>query len=176
MPDCNYTLPEVDFSEDCAGETYASEIEELFIAKADAIPFTDWEDAAEWASRLSDTASVSGNEIRRLIVIGDKPAAQSVMLTVSKKRKKKVDATHQLNFDVDDLTQKNYDFALAMQEGRMVRAWWKNRGQNMFGGNEGVLAFMEINPVSGRGDEIEKLIGNLAWNSVSDPERVASPI
>lgn len=175
MADCNYVLPAVSSSDDCAGDTFASEIEELYIAKADAIAFADWTDPAEWATRLSQTLQV-GNEIRKIIVIGDKPAAQSNILNVSKKRKKKVDASHVLNFDIDDLTQDNYDFARDMQKGYQVRAWYKNRGGNMFGGNEGVLAYLEINPVLGRGDEIEKLVGSLSWNSVQDPERVTSPI
>jgi hypothetical protein len=169
-------LPEVEFNEDCGTESYASEIEELFIAQADAVPFTDWADPTEWATRLSQSSVASGNEIRRLTGVGDKPAAQDVIVNVSKRRKKKLDATHQINFDVDDVSSKNYDAFRTFQKGVYKRVWVKNRAPNMFGGNEGIKAFIQATFQMGRGDEIEKITLTITWNDKQDPERIVSPI
>lgn len=172
---CETDLPEVQISEDCPGDIFGSEIEEWYVAKHDAAPFADWSDAAEWATRLSQSLSV-GNEIRKLIVTGDKPAAQSVIVNLSKRKKKRTDANHTLNLDIDDVNQKNYDFATKLQCGSYKRIWYKTRGGHLFGGNEGILVYVDINPVLGRGDEIEKINVVCTWNNKQDPERIDSPI
>lgn len=173
---CDDDLPSVSFNDDCGSEVHQSEIETLFVSKAGSIAFTDWTDPAEWSTRLSQTANLTGNEIRALTVIGDKPAAQASVVNISKERTKKVTATHVINFEIDDLTQQNYEFALKMQCGVRKRFWYKTRGGKQYGGNAGILATIELNPVLGRGDEIEKLVGTITWKSKLDPERADAVI
>lgn len=168
-------LPAVSFNDDCNPDVFGSEIEELFIANADATALTDWSSGAEWALRL-DQAGVVGDEIRRLTVTGDKPAASAVIVAISKRRNKKIDANHVINADIDDVSATNYTAALAWQNGVRVRVWWKNRGGNLFGGNEGILVDLDANIVHGRGDEVEKIQLTATWNSKTDPLRIVSPI
>lgn len=173
---CETDLPEVQISDDCPGDIVASEIEEIYIAKADAAAFSDWTQPSEWSSRLSQSLQASGNEIRKLIGIGDKPAATPVIVNSAKRQKKKIDAAHQLNFTIDDVNQKNWDAATKLQCGSYKRIWYKVRGNRLFGGNSGVLVFLDVNPVFGSGDEVIKLVLSATWNTKQDPEMCVSPI
>ena len=74
--DCDAALAVLNF-DDCAPAIVASEIKRIFITKSSAAPFTDWKTAAEWTTRLNQSAVTEGS-IRTLIVIGDKPAAAGV--------------------------------------------------------------------------------------------------
>lgn len=169
-------LPAVSFSDECAPDTLASEIEEIFVANADADDLTDVEDPVEWATLLSQTVVTTGNEIRRLTVIGDKPAATPITVALSKRRNKVIDASHVLNFEIDDVSTQNYAAVLAWQTGVRLKVWYKTRGGMLYGGNTGVIADVVVNPVLGRGEEIEKIIGTFSWKNISDPSRVVSPI
>lgn len=169
------TLPAVSFS-DCNPDVNQSEIEDIFIASADADDHPDWTDPAEWATLLSQTLTATGNEIRRLSVIGDKPAATAISVQAAKRKTIRIDATHVINFEIDDVSTENYAATLAMQAGVLMKVWYKTRGGFLFGGNTGIVATVDINPVLGRGDEIEKLVGTISWNSKTDPIRIASPI
>lgn len=169
-------LPDFSFSAACAPDAKSSEIEEIYVANADADTLADWTVVGTWTALLDQSATASGNEIRRWDVIGDKPAATAVVAALSKKRTKKIDATHVINFEIDDVSDENYAAATELQVGANVKIWYKTRGGHLYGGNDGIVAAIDINPVLGRGDEIEKLVGTLSWNSKTDPERVVSPI
>ena len=169
-------LPTVSF-DDCQPEINHSEVEELFIAKTSAIDFTDWTSPSEWATRLSQSATSTGNEIRRLTVIGDKPAAQPEKKVISKKRTIKLDATHTLNCEIDDTNNTNYTAMRSWQcSGNKAKIWYKTRGGKLFGGNSGITADTEFWDILARGDEHEKITAVFNWFSKFDPERCTSPI
>ena len=172
---CNQqTLPTVSFSDSCP-EINPSEIEEIYFTEPDAAPFTDVSQPGEWATRLSQTANTAGS-IRRLNVVGDKPAAAEQRKTISKQREVFTDATHTLNAEIDETNDTNYDAMREMQCQPKWRIWYKTRGGKNYGGNEGILANISIRDVLGRGDEHEKFVLTATWRSKFDPPRVTSPI
>ncbi len=173
--DCaTQALPKVNFSE-CGYEINSSEIEDIFIGKADIDPLDDWSDPAEWATRLSQTA-VLGQEIRRLTVVGDKPAPAETKKTISKGRETVIDRTHTLNFDVDETNDDNYEMMRAIQCGGKFRIWYKPRGGKLYGGSNGILVSLSGFDVLARGDESEKFQYTATWKNLFDPPRIDSPI
>ncbi len=173
--DCSsQTLPVVNFN-NCAPEINASEIEEIFMGKADDAAFADWSDAAEWATRLSQSATTAG-KIRRLSVIGDKPAPNTVKKTVSKQRELVTKRTHTINFDVDETNDDNYDAMRQVQCGGLYLIWYKTRGGYLYGGDSGILMSLDAFDLLARGDEDEKFQYTGTWEDKFDPERIASPI
>lgn len=169
--DCTAVLAEVLFS-DCAPTIVASEIKRLFIAKADAEPFTAIGTASEWTTRLAPEG-----DIRELIVIGDKPAPAGVVKDISNARKYVVGKDHTVNYTIDDVTPENYEFMRSTECGGKYRLWYETHGGFIYGGNEGILASLTMDAVLNRGlDEIETLAGVATWRSRFSPERIVSPI
>lgn len=173
---CDADLPQVNFS-DCAPEVIFSEIQRIFVAKATAAPFTDWTQAAEWTTRLSQTTTTGNDYIRPLTVIGDKPAAAGVSKDISNGRKVVVGKDHTINFTIDDVSQENYEFMRALECGGKFRMWYETAGGKMYGGNEGILVDIDANVVDNRGrEEIETINGVITWRAKFSPERTDSPI
>jgi len=174
--DCNATLPVVKFNR-CAPNVVFSEIRRIFIAKLNAAPFANWKAAGEWIARMSETNVVGNDYIRALTVIGDKPAATSVVKEVSNGRRVTIGKDHTLNWTIDDVTDENYEFMRALECGGEYRFWYETEGGYMFGGNEGFTSRVDANDVLNRGrDEIETINGVLSWRSKFHPERAISPI
>lgn len=173
---CEAALGTVLF-DDCAPKINASEIKRIFIAKATAEPFTDWETATEWTTRMVQSGDTPAGVIRTLTVIGDKPAGSPVQRDISNGRKYIVGKDHVVNFTVDDVSVENYEFMRLLECGGRFRIWYETKGGYLYGGNEGILASLQLDDVLPRGnDEIETLNGTATWRSRFSPERVLSPI
>ena len=80
-PDDCSGLPAVDF-DICAPELHYGEVAKVYLAAADADDFTNVEDLAEWTTRLDDSATATGDEIRTLTVIGELPEPEQTELTI----------------------------------------------------------------------------------------------
>ena len=172
---CDAALGEVLF-DDCAPAINASEIKRLFIARANATPFTTWATAAEWTTRLSQDG-VEPNAIRALTVIGDMPAGAPVQKDISNGRKFTLGKDRTVNFTVDEDSDENYEFFRALECGGKYRIWFETHGGYMFGGNEGIKATVNADPILNRGTgEIVTYNGAATWRSKFAPERVKSPI
>lgn len=173
---CDVNLPVVSF-DDCNPEILFSEIRRVFIAKKNADPFTDWTDATEWETRLSQDSITGDDYIRPLTVIADKPAAAAVSKDISNGRKKIIGKDHTINVTIDDVTDENYEFMRALECGGKFRFWYETSGGKMYGGNEGFTAEFNLDDILNRGvDEIETLAGAITWRSKFSPERIDSPI
>lgn len=173
--DCDQPLQEVEFDE-CAPEINLSEIKRLFIGKKNTPAFNNWAQAQEWTERISPTAN-EATSLRELTVIGDKPAPSNVQKNISNARIIQVGKDHTINFSVDDVSDKNYDFARATECGTKVRIWYETMGGKMYGGNKGILAYLVMDLVLARGtEEIEAINGVVTWRAKFSPERVDSPI
>lgn len=184
--DCTSVLNSVNFS-DCAPDIVASEIHKVFIAKGNCDPFADWTSATEWTQRIMSSGSYvtaatavnPGNDsaIRPLTVIGDKPAASSVVKDISNGRKHVVGKDHTLNITVDDVSEENYEFMRATECGGTFRIWYETKGGFLYGGNSGIRASIVMDDVLNRGnDEIEAINGVITWRERFSPERCSSPI
>jgi hypothetical protein len=173
---CDFTLPAVNF-DDCAPVVAYSEIRRIFIGKKAAAAFTNWLAAGEWTTRISETSTSGNDYIRPLTVIGDKPAATSVVKQISNNRRKVIGKDHVINFLIDDVSAENYEFMRALECGGEFRFWYETSGGYIYGGNEGFVAQVDMNDVLNRGvDEIETIQGIITWRTKFSPERGVSPI
>lgn len=173
--DCDEPLAEVEF-DDCAPAINLSEIKRVFIAKGNAAPFATWTAAAEWTDRLSQSG-VEPDAIRELTVIGDMPAGSSVTKDISNGRKYVVGKDRTINFTIDDVSNKNYEFARSTECGGKYRLWIETMGGKMYGGNSGIKASVAMDIILNRGtDEIETIAGVATWRAKFSPERTESPI
>lgn len=173
--DCDQPLAEVEF-DDCAPEINASEIKRVFMAKGNAAAFNNWAQPQEWGERLSQ-AGTEQDAIRELTVIGDMPAGSGVSKDISNGRKYIIGKDRTLNFTIDDVSNKNYDFARSTECGGKYRLWFETMGGKMYGGNKGIKATVVMDIILNRGtDEIETIAGVATWRAKFSPERVESPI
>lgn len=174
--DCTTILPPVKFSK-CAPKFALSEIRRVFIANEGAAPFTDWADAAEWTTRLSESDAADADSIRPLTVIGDKPAPTNIPKELSNGRTMSLGKNHLLNITIDDISDENYAFMQVSECGGKYRAWYETEGGYMYGGNKGLPVSLVLDDILNRGrEEIETISGTISWRARRSPERVISPI
>lgn len=147
------------------------------MAKSNAASFTDWTQATEWTTRISQTSVVGDDYIRVLTVIGDKPAATAVIKELSNGRRKSVAKDHTINFTIDDVSDANYEFMRSLECGGQFKVWYETYGGKMYGGNDGQLIYIDANDILNRGrDETETIAGTITWRAPFHPERITSPI
>ena len=174
--DCSSALPVVDFSK-CAPQIHLSEIRRIFIARANAAPFEDWEEATEWTTRISETEVTDEDAIRPLTVIADKPAPTGVNQEISNGRTFVVGKDHVINYTIDDISDENYEFMRTIECSGQYRIWYETEGGYIYGGNSGILVSATGDDILNRGrDEIETIAGTFTWRSKFHPDRVLSPI
>lgn len=182
--DCSTDLPVVSF-DDCNPEARLSEITKIYIARTDAVAFTDVEDPTEWAKRLSMTATPPAGEpatpvkdlIRPLTVIGDRPAPTPVSVDISNGRTKQLRKDFVINFTIDEITPENLEFQRNSECTMKVKFWYEIAGGLLFGGNEGIEATLNSDLVLDRGTEaIVAINGTLTWKGKFTEEAVESPL
>lgn len=170
--ECSDPLPAVEFSI-CAPETNSGEIDGLFITNI-GNPLTDETSPSEWATRM---AAVDDTKILELHIIGDKPAAESNNIKISRDITVIGEKNHTINVRIQQTNQANYDFLRAMECGKKVLGWYRSSGGLLYGGNvgiEGTLLLNEIIPQSRT--EIITFEGTFTWSAKHHPCRTASPI
>lgn len=173
---CAGDLP-VTASDLCEPLVIESEIRRVFIAKVTAAPFQDWQNPAEWQSRLSDTLTTGDDYIRTLWVIGDKPAPSQNAKDVSNRRRVVINKTHTLNYTVDDAQPEIHEFMRALECGGQYRVWYETHGRRMYGGNAGVVASIDMNNVLDRGNDASQVyVGVVTWTAKFTEEQIDSPI
>lgn len=173
---CAGDLPEV-ASDACEPKILQSEIRRIFVAKRTATPFVDWQDAGEWESRLDDTDTTSDDSIRTLVVIGDKPAPGQTVKDISNRRKVVISKSHVVNFTIDDAQAEIHEFIRGLECGGYYKIWYETHGGLIFGGNAGIVVFLEANMVLARGtDEHMVYNGSAQWSAKFTEERAESPI
>lgn len=168
-------MPPVDFNF-CEPNVSASEIRRVFISLVGSEDFTDWSEPGEWLTRLSDT-STDINAIRTFWVIGDKPSATVKKVRISNERSKIMKRDHVINATIDDVSDANHAFVVAIKSGRMFRVWYETMGGYIFGGNSGIVSHVAIDMVLNRGlGEIAVYQLVASWSTLSTEDRAISPI
>jgi hypothetical protein len=171
---CSFTLPAVDFSI-CDPDIFFGEIEHIYIGAGDATPFTDWTDLAEWVARVDDTTLNDVDLLRDFHVLADLPAAAADEIVISLGRKIYSPATHTINVDIDEISDLNYEFGRMTSCNTQYRIWFATES-HMYGGNDGILASVNLRPVIERGQKsINKLTGQVVWEQQFSPERTDNP-
>lgn len=166
---CNSILPQAS-SDLCDPKVLFGEIEKIYISSGDSSAFSDWTDIDEWTARINNSDTTSIDSIREFHVIADLPQATADELTISLGRKVFTPATHTINFDIDDISAENYEFGRTTSCNVLFRVWFGTKSK-LFGGNDGILANVNIRPVIERGiKSINKLVGTVSWEYQFSPE------
>jgi hypothetical protein len=176
MPVCaDETLGEVDF-DFCDPTVATSEIQRIFLRQINSTDFTDWTQADEWNTRVSET-STDADAIRALMVIGDKPTPNAPKKQISGGRTIVPRKEHTINFTVDEATVANHQFFSDLKGGKRYKANYETSGGRMFGGNQGISVEVMGDMVLARGQgELQVYVGTLFWVSAETEDMCTSPI
>lgn len=179
------SLPTYSYSS--CDDTYvveSSEIQYLYLAAqsedidgnliAIASP-TDWTSATDWAAVLSGT----GDNVRKIEVIGDKPATEDQPVELPGFRSKIQARTHTLSVSVNDMNGDNYTFFNTLATcGGSVFCWFQTNGGYLYGTNGGFRCNVQsCTYLLERGEgSTARWDLVLQWQSLGQPERIESPI
>lgn len=173
--DCDFDLPATEFAS-CNPETNLSQIAKIYIAKQSAASFSDWTQAGEWATRLSNSAT-GADSIRPVTVVGDKPAPTVTEKTISGNRIVPTEKKHVINFEIDESNATNHEFARGAKCMKQVKMWYETIGGLLFGGNDGIDVTIGVDMALSRtAGDIVLYPGTLKWDSFDLEERCVSPI
>ena len=173
--DCEFEIPAVSFAS-CNPEINLSQIAKIYLAQPDAANFTAWDEATEWVTRISDSAT-DANSIRPITVVGEKPLPSVTEKTISGNRIVPTDKKHVINFEIDESNATNHEFARGGKCVKQVKFWYETIGGLLFGGNTGIDGTFAIDMSLPKGEgDIIVYPGSLKWSSTNLEERCTSPI
>ncbi|MFH0864769.1 MAG: hypothetical protein V1904_01140 [Bacteroidota bacterium] len=159
----------------CKQTIVTGEVGLVFLAGGAAQCFTDWTQLGEWATRISET-SMDPDAIRRFRGVGDAPGGTSDAVDISLCQKYYPEKTFTLNFDVEDVSQENYDFMRQVECNQLLKGWYAAGGY-LFGGNCGVDVSIGVNYVIERGCKtLHKIKFIFSWEHQFSPQRTVNPI
>lgn len=169
--DCSSPLPTFAFSA-CNAEFNQAQINYIYIMNGD-YPLVNWEDPAEWATRLAYTTEA--NAIRRLTVIGALGDPTRTLTKRSAGRTSYSPFTFNLTADVDENNDTNYDGLRVFGCNGNYRIYYSTLGGKLYDPN----ASASINawePITANDEDI--VVGKLAiqWTENKMPLRIPNPI
>jgi len=166
--DCLTVLPEVDFNL-CTPDVNFGQIEYLFIRNIGSGGLADWSDLSEWNTYISNTSS-SADAIRRLTVIGSKPAPEKPVVDLSLQRKYYLPKKHLLNIRLDETNLTNYDWLRQLECGGQYLIWWTAQ-KYMYGGDDGIEATLNFDLIIPEStEELMVFEGTAEWEYQFHPE------
>lgn len=165
----------------CPQKITRSEINYLLLAHPTlGVPPVDWTIAGVggWGDAIDNTDATDVN-VKRIPVIGDKPAETRADIQSTDGVILKGEGTYTLNVTIPDLPTQLYDYLRKVQCGKVIPIfWYEDRGGDMFGQNDGIQAnSVVVNFVKDRGDDAynrAELI--ITWVADTDPDRIVSPL
>ena len=178
LPNYSYTACDDNYTVE------SSEIQFLYLAAqsedvdGNPVPVakpTDWTSASDWAAVISDT----GDNVRKIEVIGDKPATEDQEVALPGFRSKIQARTHTLNITINDMNGTNYDFFNTLSTcGGSVYAWIQTNGEYLYGGGDGIRCNVQsCSYVLERGEgSTSRWDLVLEWQGLGQPPRIESPI
>lgn len=170
---CSGFVADVSFNE-CAPEYHWGEVSKIYITASNFAGFADVTDLAEWTTNLSDT---DDDKIRTLVVIGELPEAETTEVPTSGDRIAIGWKTYNLNFDVDETNDVNYNFHLMSECGGKYLIWYETSDGLLYGGNDGIEVSLRLNQVIPKErTALVKFIGKATWKSKQSPFRCTSPL
>jgi len=171
---CGSFLPVVT-SDYCDPQIEFGEISKVFVMGYDGSDLANWELLSDWTSRLSQDDVADIDKIRTLTVSGDQPLPEKETLEISDNRKVSTPSTFTLNIDIDDVTDEIYEFFRTMECNTRVKIWY-TAGNFIFGGNEGIIADIDLSYMIERGQKVpQKITGTIKWDAAHSPARGANP-
>lgn len=172
---CTAYLADVSFNE-CTPETHWGEISAIYLASSTHPGFMEVWELAEWTAWLSNTADLNTN-IRKLVVLGDQPEAETTEIAISGDRIVTGYKTFNINFEIDETNWQNYNFLLMSECGGHYTMWYETSDGLLFGGNEGIEVSLTLNYLIPRErTALQKIMGKVTWKSIHSPFRCDSPM
>lgn len=151
------------------------QITDILIAQVEH-PFTSMEKAYLESRIANDSDDPSA--VRKLTVIGDKPAPESSDIQISHFRNVRSPKKHTINFRIDENNDQNYAFVKSLEElgVEKVLIWYITSSGKIYGGLSGIEASINIDEIIPEsGDELSTLNGTLVWKG-NHPERNDNPL
>lgn len=174
IPGCLAPQPVWDFS-DCNPDFNYGQIDRIYLMALGGAPFTDWTDLSEWVARMALPVS-DLDSIQFLNVIGEKPAAASTELEISRRRKITTEKIHTINFDIDETGLINYNAIRQTECGGNYRMWYGN-GKYLAGDNDGIEVFINIDDVIPKDRKaLELFSGKAVWENQFHPLKELNPM
>lgn len=171
---CDSLLPENTYNI-CKQNIASGEIGRIYLANGNAECFTDWTALPEWLARISED-SLDPDAIRQFRGIGDFPAGSNDEVVISLGQKYYGEKTFVVNFDIEDVSDENYNFLRVLECQNTVKMWFE-AGGFLFGGNCGIDVNINANYVIERGQKsLHHIMLVISWDYNYHPERTASPI
>lgn len=167
--DCSANLPEVSFN-DCAPELNGGNITYIYLTNL-GNPLSNWLDETEWSARI-DNDSVDSAAIRRLRVIGSKPAPDKPEIVISGDRTVYGLATHTIDFRSDETNAINQEALRSLECGGEYLMWYETIGGLRWGGNDGIEATIKLDEIIPESSsEFITFTGQAKWKAKFTPER-----
>jgi hypothetical protein len=179
IPPCPTTcagyLADVSFNE-CTPEYHWGEISKIYLASITHPGFINAGALAEWTAWLSDTADFAYS-IRTLTVIGELPEPETSEVPTSGDRIAIGYKTFNLNFEIDETNDINYNWLLMSECGGKYVIWYETSDGILYGGNDGIEVSLRMNQIIPRErTALVKLMGKATWKSIRSPFRHDSPL
>ena len=172
---CDSFLEEVDF-DFCNPDLYFGEVDHLYVMAQAGANLANWELLAVWNARLALDATADVDGILDLHVIGDYPPAEAEDIVISLNRTITTPATHIINFEIDDVSDDNYEFMRWLECNTLMKLWF-SANELIFGGNTGIEVMIKAKYQIERGSKsLQKIIGTVTWESKFSPERTTNPM
>ncbi len=177
-----YTLPVVK-SEYCPQNVQVrrGEIKRILIAEVNPEDKTkplggpaDWTSIEAWTTAIDNDAT---GKVKSIYGIGDMPDPTDTYAPIHDGLEALIDRLYTMNFSIVDTNDVNYNAARALQCGGTFFLWYEDRGNYLYGGENGIKVELKSPRIPReRGNESYLNINTaIIWHSGCDPERVASP-
>ena len=150
-----------------------TEVDLIMLAQPEQ-PLNNILDIVEWMQRLKNEKEYivdRPDNIRFFYGIGEYPPADVQKIKISKDREVSGEHTHTVTFEIDDITDTNYQYMLRTYCGVQNLVWFGS-GDKIYGGNSGILASVLMKPSVSKGKtESNKLTCVISWETKFPPER-----
>ncbi len=170
--DCTPELPAVAFAT-CPADVEAlqGEISYIYLT-AEGYPLSAYSDLE--GVRV-DNSGTNADVIRKITVMGDKPAPEAVYLELSLNRRKLLRKNRTLNIVIDDVNDTNHEALRLLECGSddLYLMWYEDSNGYIYGGLDGIpVKYLELNEIIPQSrDEKITFTGVITWESKYTEER-----
>ena len=172
---CDSFLVDVDFDY-CDPDVQFGEIDHVYMMAQTGANLADWTSLTVWNARKALDPTSDVDAVVDLTVMGDQPLAETEEIEISLGRKIQSPASFLVNFDIDDVSDDNYELMRFMECNVLVKVWY-SANEVLFGGNTGIEAVVSMKYQIERGQKsVQKIIGTVKWENKFSPERTTNPM
>lgn len=160
----------------CAPNLNFGEISLIYLGN-EGNPFLDWEDLAEWNTRLDNVDAVDLASIRFIHVQGEKGATEKNKIEYSQNRSVYTEPKHTISITIDETGDENYALIRWLEDnaGQQLRLWYQ-AGKYLYGGNSGLPVVLTLDDIIPLSDEELNTFQGTAEFEGKHPERIVNPM